>query len=97
MFYPILCGSLAGLLSALYELYDKDNFLKYSKAKMRFLLGLSTFAGGFIGWITLELLKGVDLAGTEKGIAAIAGFGGKKTVSGLQWILNLQIRKLEAK
>jgi hypothetical protein len=93
--YSIICGALAGLLSALYELYDNDNFLKYGKPKICFLIGLSLFAGGFIAYITLNILqKFVDLNGITQGVASIAGFGGKKTISLLQKIFSIKVSNI---
>jgi hypothetical protein len=95
MIYSVACGSAAGLLSALYEIYDNDNFMKYGKVKICFLIGLSTFAGGFIAFVTLNLLnRFIDLHGITQGVAAIAGFGGKKTISLLQKVFSM---KLESK
>jgi hypothetical protein len=93
--YSVICGACAGLLSALYELYSNDNFLTYSRKKIAFLCFLSVYAGGFVAFMTLNLLhKFIDLEGITQGVASLAGFGGIKTVRFLQRIFAL---KLESK
>jgi hypothetical protein len=95
MIYSVLAGCGGGLLSALYELYANDNFLKYPRKKIIFLFALSVYAGGFLAFMTLNLLqKFIDLEGITQGVASLAGFGGKRTASILFKLFSLRVEKL---
>jgi phosphate/sulfate permease len=86
-YYILLCGFVGGVLSALYELWNNDNFVSYTRAKIILLCILSPFAGTFAAFLVYKgLHKVVTEHNTALFFAGVAGFGGMKTMLFLLWV-----------
>jgi hypothetical protein len=92
--YILLCGFAGGVLSALYELYNNDNFMRFSRAKTTLLFILSPFAGVFAAFLVYKGLHNVITEyNTALALSGIAGFGGMKTMLFLLWVFFEKLRQ----